>query len=68
MVNASAAQEFRALGITYAAVAKTLDMNEASVKRMSSRKEVVPSPQQPANPRQPRQLFIAFSDRSNGSS
>jgi hypothetical protein len=33
-------QELRALGVTYAAVAKTLDMSEASVKRMFSRKDL----------------------------
>jgi len=44
-VSASAAlidtlkQELRALGVTYAAVARTLDMSEASVKRMFSRKD-----------------------------
>ncbi len=32
-------RELRALGVTYAAVAKTLDMSEASVKRMFSRKD-----------------------------
>jgi hypothetical protein len=44
-VSASAAlidtlkQELRAMGVTYAAVAKTLNMSEASVKRMFSRKD-----------------------------
>ena len=32
-------RELRALGVTYAAVAKTLNMSEASVKRMFSRKD-----------------------------